>query len=197
MEDAMSAQVASGEDLLIERSQGGDPTAFDELVASHEDKIYNLVYRITGNAQDALDAAQEAFIKAFRALPRYRRQASFDTWLYRIATNAALDIVRRRPNTPVVPLDKVTLSDHRDNPDAEAERREVQRRIHVALGALAPDHRLIIVLRDLQGLSYEEIAKILRVPLGTVRSRLSRARQALRPFLADLVGSTDFSEEGQ
>lgn len=176
-----------GEGSLIAQSQRGDFDAFDRLVAAHEDRIYHAAYRITGNAEDARDAAQETFVKAFRALPRYRHEAAFGTWLHRIAVNASLDIVRRRPQAPPVPLEEVVLPAQTHNPDTEAERHEVQLRVHDALRRLAPDHRVIVVLRDLQGLAYEEIAEVLRMPIGTVRSRLSRAREALRALLKDLA----------
>jgi RNA polymerase sigma-70 factor (ECF subfamily) len=182
------------EGSLIAQSQRGNFDAFDRLVAAHEDRIYHAAYRITGNAEDARDAAQETFVKAFRALPRYRHEAAFGTWLHRIAVNASLDIVRRRPQAPPVPLEEVVLPAQTHNPDTEAERHEVQRRVHDALRRLAPDHRVIVVLRDLQGLAYEEIAEALRMPIGTVRSRLSRAREALRALLKDLAPS--MMEEG-
>ncbi len=180
---------------LIARSQRGDLQAFDRLVAAHEDRIYHAAYRITGNADDARDAAQETFLKAFRALPRYRHKAAFSTWLHRIAVNAALDLVRRRPQVPPVPLEDVALPAPVGNPEPEAERSELQRRVHQALRRLATDHRVIIVLRDLQGLAYEEIADVLRIPVGTVRSRLSRARDALRVLLIDLAPGTSATEE--
>ncbi|MGH2452709.1 MAG: sigma-70 family RNA polymerase sigma factor, partial [bacterium] len=180
---------------LIARSQRGDLEAFDRLLATHEDRIYHAAYRITGNADDARDAAQETFLKAFRALSRYRHESAFSTWLHRIAVNAALDLVRRRPQIPPVSLDDVALPASSGNPEPEAERSELQRRVHQAVGRLAPDHRVIIVLRDLQGLAYEEIAEVLRIPVGTVRSRLSRARDALRVLLIDLAPGATAREE--
>jgi len=185
-EEPRDARPDPDEGSLIERSQRGDLDAFDRLVAAHQDRIYHTAYRITGNAEDARDAGQETFIKAFRALARYRHEAAFSTWLHRIAVNASLDIVRRRPQAPPVPLEEVALPAQSHNPDTEVERHEVQRRVHDALGRLAPDHRIIVVLRDLQGLAYEEIAEVVRIPIGTVRSRLSRAREALRALLRDL-----------
>jgi RNA polymerase sigma-70 factor (ECF subfamily) len=180
---------------LIARSQRGDLQAFDRLVAVHEDRIYHAAYRVTGNADDARDAAQETFLKAFRALPRYRHESAFSTWLHRIAVNAALDLVRRRPQVPPLSLEDVALPAAAGNPEPEAERSELQRRVHQALGWLAPDHRVIIVLRDLQGLAYEEVAEVLRIPIGTVRSRLSRAREALRELLIDLAPGSGATEE--
>lgn len=170
---------------LIARSCAGDLDAFDHLVRAHQDRIYNVAYRLTGNHEDASDAAQDAFVRAFQALPRFRRDAAFSTWLYRIATNAALDLVRRRPAVPPVelPVDQPGPSD----PEAEAHRREVHRRVHAAVGHLPAEYRAVVVLRDLQGLAYEEIARVLQIPIGTVRSRLSRGRETLRALLTDLV----------
>lgn len=172
---------------LINRSRAGEVEAFDLLVRLHQDRIYNLAYRITGNREDASDAAQDAFVRAYQALPRYREDAAFSTWLHRIATNAALDLVRRRPAHPPVELS----AEHRapDDPEAVANRREVTRRVHAALGHLTVEYRTAVVLRDLQGLAYDEIARILQVPLGTVRSRLARGREAMRAQLTDLVGA--------
>jgi RNA polymerase sigma-70 factor (ECF subfamily) len=172
---------------LINRSRAGEIEAFDLLVRLHQDRIYNLAYRITGNREDASDAAQDAFVRAYQALPRYREDAAFSTWLYRIATNAALDLVRRRPASPPVELSAEYRAP--DDPEAAANRREVTRRVHAALGHLTVEYRTAVVLRDLQGLAYDEIARILQVPLGTVRSRLARGREAMRAQLTDLVGA--------
>ncbi len=172
---------------LINRSRSGEIEAFDLLVRLHQDRIYNLAYRITGNREDASDAAQDAFVRAYQALPRYREDATFSTWLYRIATNAALDLVRRRPALPPVELSAEYRAP--DDPEAAANRREVTRRVHAALGHLTVEYRTAVVLRDLQGLAYGEIARILQVPLGTVRSRLARGREAMRAQLTDLVSA--------
>lgn len=179
--------MAIDERDLISRSRGGDLDAFESLVRAHQDRIYNLAYRLTGNREDATDAAQEAFIRAFQALPRFRQASTFSTWLYRIAVNAALDLVRRRPAIPPVEL----TSDHRapDDPEVEAQRRDIHRRIHAALGHVPAEYRAAVVLRDLQGLEYEEVARVLGVPVGTVRSRISRGREVLRAQLADLVAA--------
>jgi len=179
--------VSGDERNLIRRSCAGDLTAFESLVRAHQDRVYNLAYRVTGNHEDAADAAQEAFVRAFQALPRFRGDSSLATWLHRIATNAALDLVRRRPDLPPVELPADRPS--RDDPAAEVHRREVNRRVHAAVGRLPADYRVVVVLRDFQGLAYEEIAKRLQVPVGTVRSRLSRGRDALRRLLIDLVAA--------
>lgn len=178
--------MVSDEPNLISRSVGGGLEAYDRLVAVHQDRIYQVAYRITGNHEDAWDAAQETFLNAFRSLARFRGAASFSTWLHRIAVNAALDLIRRRPSQPTVPLESVTVSGGTEPADA-AGRVDVQRRINQAIASLPAEQRAVVVLRDLQGLSYEEIASALRIPPGTLRSRLSRAREALRRLLADLA----------
>jgi RNA polymerase sigma-70 factor (ECF subfamily) len=172
------------EGALIAASRRGDADAYDALVGAYQDRICQVTYRVTGNPEDASDAAQEAFLKAFRSLRSFRGDAAFGTWLHRIAVNAALDIVRRRPPQTYDLLEAAATPT--DAQDRELERREVQRRIHRAILALPTDQRVAVVLRDIQGLSYGEIASVLQVPVGTVRSRLSRARETLRSALADL-----------
>lgn len=172
---------------LINRSRAGEIEAFDLLVLLHQDRIYNLAYRITGNREDASDAAQDAFVRAYQALRRYREDAAFSTWLYRIATNAALDLVRRRPAVP--PVELPVNHPAPGGPEHEAHRREIGRRVQAALGIMPVEFRAAVVLRDLQGLPYGDVARILQVPVGTVRSRISRGREALRAQLADLVTS--------
>lgn len=179
-------RIIGEEAELIERSVAGDLDAYDRLVGLYQDRVYQVAYRVTGNHEDAWDAAQEAFLSALRALPRFRGASAFSTWLHRITVNAALDLIRRRPPQAVVALDAIAASAGEDPGDA-ATRSDMQRRINLAIAALPADQRVAVMLRDLQGLSYEEIAAVLRVPLGTVRSRLSRGREALRQLLADLA----------
>jgi RNA polymerase sigma-70 factor (ECF subfamily) len=175
----------SAEDELIARSRGGDTRAFDLLVETYQDRVYDLAYRITGHHADAQDAAQDAFVKAYLALRAFRSDASFLTWLHRIAVNAALDAIRRRPPTKSDVADPAGAS---CDPLADrAERVETRERIHRAIAALPAEQRAVIVLRDVQGWSYEEIAAIVEIPVGTVRSRLARGREALRSALADLA----------
>jgi len=175
----------SAEDQLIDRSRGGDTHAFDLLVERYQDRVYDLAYRITGHHADAQDAAQEAFVKAYRSLRTFRGDASFSTWLHRIAVNAALDAVRRRPPASPAPLEGVGVS--LDPLADQAERVEARERIHRAIAALPLEQRVVVTLRDVQGWSYEEIAVIVEIPVGTVRSRLARGREALRAALADLA----------
>lgn len=170
---------------LIALSRRGNTDAFDQLVGAYQDRIYHLVYRITGNHADAQDAAQEAFVKAYTSLSGFRAQSAFSTWLHRIAVNVAVDLVRRRAKraTPVVDVAAPAGDPLADG----AERAEVQLRIHRAIAALPLEQRSAVVLRDVQGCTYEEIASALGIPVGTVRSRLSRGREALRVALADLA----------
>jgi RNA polymerase sigma-70 factor (ECF subfamily) len=179
--------VPDDDPVLIARARHGDLDAFDALVRVHQDRVYHLAYRVTGNHEDAADAAQDAFVRAYQALPRFRGDAAFSTWLHRIATNAALDLIRRRPAHAPVDL---SLADRGPGgPEHEADRRETGRRVHAALAQIPAEFRVAVVLRDLQGFDYEEIARILAVPVGTVRSRISRGREALRTRLSDLVTS--------
>ena len=174
----------SAEDQLIARSRGGDTDAFDLLVERYQDRVYDLTYRITGHHADAQDAAQESFLKAYRSLRTFRGDAAFSTWLHRIAVNAALDAVRRRAPASPPPVDPGMSVD----PLADrAERVEARERIQRAISALPTEQRVVVTLRDVQGWSYEEIAFITEIPVGTVRSRLARGREALRVALADLA----------
>lgn len=175
----------TGEDLLIARSRDGDTRAFDLLVEKYQDRVYDLAYRITGHHDDAQDAAQEAFVKAYLALRTFRGDAAFSTWLHRIAVNAAYDGVRRRPPAGPHPVEVAGAS--ADPLGDRAERIEAQERILRAIAALPLEQRAVVALRDIQGWSYEEIAAIAEIPVGTVRSRLARGREALKAALADLA----------
>ena len=165
----------------------GDTDRFEELVHAHEKGIYNLCLRMLGDEQDALDAAQEAFFKAFRSLSSFRGDSRFSTWLYRLASNVCLDMLRRRPGTPTLSLDDdespLFLADSSPSPHEAVERWEIRRTVRAALAALPEDFRQIIVLRDVNGFSYEEIADITGLGTGTVKSRLFRARKKLASAL--------------
>ena len=175
-------------DELARRAGGGDEDAFAELVRLHEKKVYNLALRICGNQEDAADAAQEAFLSAWRGLPNFRGEAGFSTWLYRLTSNAAIDCLRRsRRRREEASLDDEGLGlsavDRAPSPQARAEGAELRRAVLEGLGQLSEDHRQALALRELQELSYEEIAGALGVDIGTVKSRISRARSALRKIL--------------
>ncbi len=178
------------EQLLVERCRKGDARAFEELVNLYEKKVYNLAYRMTGNAEDARDITQDAFIKIYSSLSSFRGDASFSTWLFKIVSNMCLDELRRRRRRSFVSLDEPLrqedgdlprqMPDVRMNPENEVEKRHIQAMVHRAILSLTEDHRMVIVLRDLQGFSYDEIAEMMDCSLGTVKSRLNRARLALR-----------------
>ncbi|HSW09304.1 MAG TPA: sigma-70 family RNA polymerase sigma factor [Bacillota bacterium] len=182
------------DELLVSAAKRGDRAAFGELVRRYERKVYNLAYRYAGNSDDAADLAQEAFLKAFCALGTFRGRSAFSTWLYRVTANVCLDALRGRQRRRTLSLDQAPpgregdreweLADPRADLEEQVQRREVQSAVHRAIGRLGPEHRLVVVLRDLQGFSYQEISRILGLNLGTVKSRLNRARLALRDELA-------------
>ena len=186
------------EAVLVSSAQRGDLAAFNGLVLRYQRQVYNLCFRALGNADDASDATQEAFLSAFRGIGSFRGSAEgFRSWLLRIAVNACHDQLRRRKRRPSQSLE--ALAEERGeeragaqlalDPAAGPERRaltsETARRIEAGLARLAPDQRLTVILCDVQGLSYEEAAQAMGVELGTVKSRLSRARAQLRNYLAE------------
>lgn len=182
--------------LLVKNSQNGDAGAFEELVILYQDRVYGLSYRLTGNAHDAQDLAQETFVKAYLGLKGFRSQADFGTWLHRITVN--LWINARRRERPTVSLDApVATQDGGEvqrsvaatsevDPAALAERAEYRTAVRAALDELSREHRAVLVLREMQGYNYEEIAQVLECSLGTVKSRLNRARKALRDKLTEM-----------
>ncbi len=195
--DAMSAQDSDRD--LVRRVQAGDKTAFDVLVLRYQHKLVKLISRYVRDPQEALDVSQETFIKAYRALPRFRGDSSFYTWLYRIGVNTAKNHLvaqgRRPPDTDVDAQDAErydvdTILRHHDTPEGEAYRDEVERTVVAALEALPEELRTAITLRELEGLSYEEIARVMDCPVGTVRSRIFRAREAIEKRLGALAGES-------
>ncbi len=182
---------------LVERTLQGELGAFDELVGMYEKRVYNLALRLTRTSADAEDAAQEAFLRAFRGLKSFRRGASFFTWLYRIAANCAITGVRSRARRAKVETALVSPQEgaNPDPPDREAEtppeaaaREERVNLVREAVASLSPEHRTVVVLRDMEGLSYEEIAGVLGDTLSAVKSRLHRAREALAGRLGRILG---------
>lgn len=176
---------------LIARAITGDDDAFGELVQPYEAKVYNLAFRMCGNREDACDLAQEAFLKAFRALGHFKGESSFSTWLYRVVSNTCLDQFRRQKRAGATtsldgPIETEAGSLQREfadpayEPEEMAVRSETAAEIQAAIRSLPPDHRLAILLRDVEGLSYGEVALAMSCNLGTVKSRISRARAALR-----------------
>ncbi len=176
---------------LITRFKNGDETAFDEIVLAYQDRIYGLCRRLLGNAHDAEDAAQDTFVKAFQNLPKFQPQASLYTWLYRIAVNTCLDY-RRKPffdslfrRTREGEELQYDLPTGEPSPERLAESRQMEQALWKSLAKLSQKLRMVIVLKELEGLSYEEISDVLDISLGTVKSRISRAREELLELMGN------------
>ncbi len=176
---------------LIAAAQQGQVDAFNELVLTYQQQVYNLAYRIMNDPASAADATQEAFISAFQSLHRFRG-GSFKSYLMRIVANSCYDELRRRKRRPATSFEDFGEVDEEANPalinggegpEAYAERQEMARMIQAGIETLSPNHRITLVLSDVQGMSYQEIAEATDVPLGTVKSRLARARANLRDYL--------------
>jgi len=188
---AHGAQADAADAQLIGRTLAGEPAAFGELVLRYQDRLYNSLLRVLGSAEDARDAVQDAFVQAFVKLDTFRGSSAFYTWLYRIAFNTAMSHARRQ--RPTRSLDEERLDrgrepvDGQPPPDARLDASERATQVHRALAALSAEYRQVIVLREIDGCKYEQIAEILELPVGTVRSRLFRARLELRERLAPMV----------
>lgn len=171
----------------VRRLQRGDIDAFEILVRRHEKTIFNLVYRMLGDYDDAAETSQEVFLSAYRAIGQFRGEANFSTWLYRIALNHA---TTRRKSAALrqkrfVAIDGTDMIDSDQIGPAETlEKKELRERVQRALSELEPEDATVILLRDLQDVPYEDVARVLKIPVGTVKSRLHRARQALKAKLA-------------
>lgn len=173
---------------LVERFRGGDSAAFDALVLRHQEKIMNLCFRMLGDYEDAKDCAQDTFIKVYRSLGGFRFESAFSTWLYRIAVNTCknrLASSRERKRLTATQPEFADPPSPLLTPEEEMEKRERERELQRAIEALREDFRTLVVLRDVEGLSYEEVSRITGLALGTVKSKLARARDRLR---ADLKG---------
>lgn len=176
----------------VERVLGGDVNAFETLVLSYEKNVYNLALRMVKNPEDASDMAQEAFIRAYNSLASFRGESKFSVWLYRIVSNVCLDFLRSRSRHPTVSLSvendegeetELDIPDESQSPEALLERRLTRDSVRRGLDALSEEYRQILLLREIQGLSYDEIAETLSMELGTVKSRIFRARKKLCDFL--------------
>jgi len=179
------------EQAVIRRVREGDQEAFAQLVTAHEKQVYNLCLRMVTNPEDAQDLAQEAFLKAWRGLAFYKGDSSFATWLYRLTSNVCIDFLRRQKRRPTVSL---TVDDEAEDwelsvpdtallPEQQVEQKELQRDIAAAMDQLGEEFRMILTLRIMQELSYEQIAEVMDLKVGTVKSRLARARIKLKNIL--------------
>lgn len=191
---------------LIDRILAGETELFETLVTAHQRAAYDLALRMLGNEQDALDAVQEAFFRAWRALSSFRGNSKFSVWLYRLTSNVCLDMLRRSGRRTEVSLmgedgKELPLPDRRFDPQTELERKELQAAVRSGLARLEPPFRQALVLREIHGLSYEEIAQITGLEPGTVKSRIFRARRKLAAYLNAggnffAAGSSYASKEG-
>ena len=188
------------EQRWIAAARNGDQESFEKLVRLYEKRVFSLTSRMCRNSADAEEAAQEAFLAAWQALPAFRGDASFATWLYRLVSNACVDILRREGRHQVMAgpsLDDEESSpeppDKSPSPHALAERAELRRQIEAGLAALPPEYRQVLILREIHQCTYGEIAQICSIDLGTVKSRINRGRKRLRKILLE---SGNFSAAG-
>lgn len=183
------SNVSADDSRLIRECLKGRTAAFDELIRRYKDRLYNVVYRLVDNSQDAEDIVQDTFLSAYQSLASFKGDSQFFTWLYRIAANTAISMKRKqrvalsidasRNGESHEPLDGSETS----RPGHALERAEQERRVQEALNRLSAEHRTVLILKDMEDLKYEQMAEILQVPIGTIRSRLHRAREELRQLL--------------
>jgi RNA polymerase sigma-70 factor (ECF subfamily) len=190
--------VSADDHRLIAESLQGHQAAFGELVRRYQDRLYNTVYRLLDNPEDAQDVVQDAFIHAFQSLTSFKGDSLFFTWLYRIAINTAISWKRKRRMVLRLHLERdeggaepADLSEE-NQPGHALEQQEEERRVQIALNRVSPEHRAVLILKDMEGQKYEAMAEILQVPIGTIRSRLHRARLELR----DVLERMDRQERG-
>ena len=192
-----AATDAPEDQKLVKRAQGGDLEAYDELIRRYQERIYATIYHMTANHEDANDLAQETFIKAYQALKSFKGDSSFFTWVYRIAVNKTINFLKQRKNKTHMSLNDLDFNAEHDpdlvalisdkTPRRDVNLIELQEKLNSAMQKLSEIHRLVVTLHDVQGLSHEDISKIMGCNTGTVRSRLFYARQQLQAYLSDYM----------
>nr|WP_243423595.1 sigma-70 family RNA polymerase sigma factor [Anaerotignum lactatifermentans] len=175
---------------LVALARQGDMDAFEALILQHEKIVYNIAFRMMGGGEDVKDMAQEVFLKVYRNLERFDGKSAFSTWIYRIAVNTCIDEIRKRKGKQTYSLDaelededgnyKKQFADEGGRPEEEILQKELRGEVLAALETLSPEHKAAVILRDIRGYSYEEIAEMIQMPLGTVKSRISRGRAQLK-----------------
>jgi len=189
--------LAQEEAQLVAKCQAGDANAFGELVTRYRTKVYGMIYNMVRNEQDAWDLAQDGFLKAWKSIDRFRGQSSFYTWLYRIMTNVTIDWLRKKQIEGVTEFDETialtsvepgaaTAPRAEPSPSRRLERVEIRQRIDAAIAKLTPEHRAVLVMKEIDGLQYQEIADSLGCSIGTVMSRLFYARKKMQTLLKDI-----------
>ncbi|MBQ2897021.1 MAG: sigma-70 family RNA polymerase sigma factor [Clostridia bacterium] len=181
-------------DIIIEKAKQGDMAAFEQLVLKYQSVIYNTALKICSNPDDAYDISQEALLKIYNNIQYFEGKSKFSTWIYRIVTNTALDYIKKYRKSNVFSLNAQmddegdsyieNIRDDSPTPEEVIDSEETKKLVHQALDKLSPDHKAILVLRDINGLSYEEIAEVLMLSTGTVKSRINRARNALYEIIS-------------
>ncbi len=170
---------------IIARARRGDADAFEQLVVAYRDQVFRLALRMCGNEADADEVAQEAFLSAWKALPNFRGDSRFSTWLYQLTSHAAIDLMRReKRQIAAADITEVSAADPAPSPQQQAEQSEQREIVRDAILQLAPEQREVVVLRFMEELSYEEIGAVLKLPSGTVKSRLNRAKAQLKEILS-------------
>ncbi len=192
--------------LIVQQVLEGDTNAFEELVLEYEKKVYNVALRILGNSEDAADMTQEAFIKAYNSLSGFRGDSKFSVWLTRIVSNLCLDFLRSRNRRPTISLSmedddgddvQLDIADTRQSPELLLERSLTRESVRRGLRSLPEDYREILLLREIQGLSYDEIAAALNIEVGTVKSRIFRGRKKLCDYLIKDGNIPEFASSGK
>lgn len=185
--------MSNSEKELIRKAKNGDVYSFEKLIKDYQINVYNLAFRILGNKEDAYDVSQEAFIKVYKSIKNFKEESSFSTWLYRLVSNTCLDYLKKNKkvktlNTTISSNDNqnidLQIKDNSRTPDEVLETKEEIDMLISALNELSEQHRVVIVLRDIQGFSYSEISKVIKCSEGTVKSRLNRARWKLKDIIA-------------
>ena len=193
--------VVSDRDLdwaTVQRVQNGEVSAFNQLVQKYRQSLFSIIYNMTGNREDATDIAQEAFIKAFQSIKQFRGQASFYTWIYRIAVNSSITFIRRAKKQRFInyeTIDETLVSSDileyftaKTKTEKGALLKELQEKLNEALQKLSPKHRIVVILHEVEGMNHKEIADITKTSEGTVRSRLHYAKKMLQAYLQEYIG---------
>ena len=175
---------------LIKKCKDGDVKAFEKLISDHQKKVYNLCYRYFENYDDASELAQEIFIKVYKFIGTFKEESSLSTWIYKIATTTCIDELRKRKKHKIVSINDyeidgphIEIVSKMESPHEQFEKKEIKLEVQKAISKLSEEFKTVIILRDIQGFSYDEIANITGAPLGTVKSRIKRAREAVKEYL--------------